>query len=172
MFACTERQMLDEPWTPTKHKQTQRRAGAQGSLGTRGGDVANGGCVEITERACGCCRRVYLWLWFGAVPDVVSLDTQTHIPLSTHTHTRTNTHPHWGSHTYTPTYVSPHPICVRAYPHTHAHTHMHTRMHTPTRTHPYTQQAQRAQRGHSATCTSDNLHEQNTKTKHSSEQRF
>ena len=31
--------MLDEPWTPTKHKQTQRRAGAQGSLGAGGGGM-------------------------------------------------------------------------------------------------------------------------------------
>ena len=68
VFACTETQILDEQWTPTKHKQTQRRAGAQGSLGAGGVDVANGGRVEITERACGCCRRVCLWLWFDAVP--------------------------------------------------------------------------------------------------------
>ena len=63
-------------------------------------------------------------------------------------------------------------IPTHTHTHTHTCTHVHTRMHTPTRTHPYTQQAQRAQRGHSATYTSGNLHEQNTKTKHSSEQRF
>ena len=39
--------------------------------------MANSGRVEIAERACGCWRRVCLWLWSDAIPDIVSLHTQT-----------------------------------------------------------------------------------------------
>ena len=79
---------------PYTQQAEMAQRGHSATCTARGGwNVTNGGRVEITERACGCCQRMCLWLWFGAVPDVVSLHTQTHIPLSTHTHTHTHTHP-------------------------------------------------------------------------------
>ena len=141
VFACTERQMLDEPWTSTKHKQTQRRAGAQGSLGAEGGMWQTVGALKYWSGlggvggACafGCGLTRFLMLFLG-----------TH----KHTHPLVHIHSHVYTHIHTPApgliYIHTH-ICISTHntralthththtlthPHTYAHTHMYTSIHT------------------------------------------